>query len=84
MIVMSQVSGDAHRPRTTELRNMAGEAGKKQGCCTRCPGLCGGILIVTAVVSLAGAAVLGGLYPKLHQTVDKLIESVRAGWGAKL
>jgi len=79
--VMSQVSEDAHRPRT-ELRDMAGEASKKQGCCTRCPGCCGGILIVTAVVSLAGAAVLGGLYPTLHKTVDRLIESVRTGWGA--
>ena len=79
--VMSQVSEDAHRPRT-ELRDMAGEASKKQGCCTRCPGCCGGILIVTAVVTLAGAAVLGGLYPTLHKTVDRLIESVRTGWGA--
>lgn len=79
--MMSQVSEDAHRPRT-ELRDMAGEASKKQGCCTRCPGCCGGILIVTAVVTLAGAAVLGGLYPTLHKTVDRLIESVRTGWGA--
>ena len=73
---MSQTETEAYR--ATELRDMAGEGGKKPGCCTRCPCLCGGVLLVTAFVSLAAAAVIGGFYPELHQAVDGVIESVRS------
>ena len=73
---MSQAETEAYR--TTELRDMAGEGDKKPGCCTRCPCLCGGVLLVTAFVSLAAAAVIGGFYPELHHLVDGVIEEVRS------
>lgn len=73
---MSQAETETSR--TRELRDMAGEGEKKPGCCTRCPCLCGGILLVTALVSLAGAAVIGGFYLQLHHLVDNMIEEVRS------
>lgn len=73
---MSQAETQASR--TRELRDMAGESDKKPGCCTRCPCLCGGVLLVTALVSLAGAAVIGGFYLQLHNLVDHVIEEVRS------
>jgi lysosome membrane protein 2 len=63
---------------TEEMRNMAGENGKKRGCCRRHPVACGVTLLVVGFVSLAVVGAAIGLRPFLNKTfmdtVDKGVE----------
>ena len=59
-----------------EMRNMAGENGKKRGCCRRHPVACGVTLLVVGFVSLAVVGAAIGLRPFLNKTFMDTVDKV--------
>ena len=62
---------------TVEMRNMAGQNGKKGGCCRRHPVACGVTLVVVGFISLGVVGAAIGLRPFLQKTFTDTVDKVR-------